>query len=73
MEDISEAEKQRRQKYLHHDLVVSDINSRDLMLIKDRAIKDFVNTAESDNARLIIDAFMGYLTQHGFRIKREDK
>jgi len=74
MEDISDAEKQRRQKYRDHDLSIDDLTQVDFAMIKNAAIKNFIETRRSDNAELIIESFMGFLTSKGFRIiKKESK
>lgn len=66
-------EAQRKIKYEHHDLALEDIDRFDLVNMKSMAIRDFVRTVECDAAVLTISAFMGYLTQKGYRIVKEKK
>lgn len=66
-------EVQKARKYRDHDLSVDDMTTFDFLNIKDRAIHDIVNTVESDQTKLIISAFMGFLTKKGFRITKENK
>lgn len=68
-----EARKQRELKYRDHDIHKSDISAADYVKIKSDAIRSFVDTAESDQVRLIVDSFMGYLTSQGYRIIKEKK
>jgi hypothetical protein len=67
-----QAEEQRREKYRHHDLVTSDIKELDFVYIKSNAIRKFVNSAESDQVKLIVSSFMDYLTSNGFRITKKE-
>lgn len=69
----NEWEEQKKQKYRDHDLVIEEIPKSDIASIKGVAIMNFVNTSEADAATLTISAFMGYLTQNGFRIVKEKK
>lgn len=72
MDDISEAEKQRRQKYRDHDLVTEDLKPMDLETIRGGAIRGFVETRKSDNVELIVDSFMSFLTSRGYRIVKKE-
>lgn len=55
-------------KYRDHDITVDDINVNDINSIKGIAVRGFVDTKEADGAKLVIAAFMGYLSQNGYRI-----
>lgn len=73
MEDVSPAEKQRREKYKDHDIVASDLKDVDCAAIRDQAISNIVHSKENDNVRLIVDAFMGFLARRGYRITKGEK
>ena len=64
---------QKDLKFRDHDLAFEDIPKNDISSIKSHAIQNFVYGAETDQASLIIDSFMGYLTQKGYRIVKKDK
>jgi hypothetical protein len=73
MDDMSDpVVQQRARKYRDHDLVIEEIKELDFIRIKDAAIRDFVGTKESGQVKLIVDAFMGYLTSKGFRIVKKE-
>lgn len=65
-------EQQKKEKYRDHDLVVEDIKDRDFISIKGHAIKAFVDTKESDQTKLIVTAFLGFLTSNGYRITKKE-
>lgn len=73
MDDVSEAEKQRRQRYEHHDFSLEDLHPRELSAIKEMSIHGFVNTRENSVPKLIIENFMAYLKNNGFRITKVQK
>lgn len=58
------------EKVRDHDLHPSEIDQWDIANIKGIAIRNFVETRESDGTVLTIQAFMGYLTSKGFRITK---
>lgn len=66
-------EEQHDERYRHHDLAAEDISIYDVLTVKGVAIRNFVETRESDGTRLTIEAFMGYLTSKGYRITKEKK
>lgn len=68
-----EAEKQRRAKYEHHDFSLEDLKPRELEMIKSMSIHGLVNTRESSVPKLIIENFMGFLKNNGFRIVKKEK
>lgn len=72
MEYVSEVEKQRRQRYKDHDLPIEDIPRRDIDHVRELAIRDFVETRDSDNVKLIIASFLGYLTSKGYRVVKKE-
>jgi len=64
-------ELQHERKYRDHDFIEEDLTEFALQTIREIAVKEFVGTRESDNVKLSICAFMGYLTSKGFRITKE--
>lgn len=66
-------EKQKREKYEHHDFVSADFGKFDIESIKQRAIHAIVNTKENDPTKLLIESFMAYLSVQGFRIVKKEK
>lgn len=68
-----EADKQRALKYRDHDLPIEDIPSRDVETIRGFAVRDFVTSRENDQVKLIVNAFLGYLTSHGYRVVKKEK
>jgi hypothetical protein len=65
-------DKEREQKYRDHDLPLEDLKPRDIEAVRGAAITGFTRTPESDNVKLIISAFMGFLTSKGYRITKKD-
>ena len=72
MEDLTEAEKQRRLKYRDHDLVLDDLKPMDFETIRGAAIRGFVETKRGDRVELLVEAFMGFLTARGYRIVKKE-
>lgn len=64
---------EEEQKYRDHDFLISQLDDCDLANIKGIAVRNFVETREADGAKLAIAAFMGYLTNKGFRITKVKK
>lgn len=65
-------ENQRKLKYRDHDIVLEDIKDLDFTIIKGTAIRNFVESRESDQVKLIIGSFMGYLTSKGYRVTKKE-
>lgn len=65
-------DEQKTLKYRDHDLVLDDIREVDFLIIKSQASKAYVETNESNQSKLIISAFMGFLTSKGYRISKKD-
>ena len=53
---------QKKLKYRDHELPPEDIPDSDFELIRSGAVKDFIETGESDNVKLIVSSFTSYLT-----------
>lgn len=65
-------DEQQKLKYRDHDLSVEDMKEIDFIMIKNRAVSDFVETRENDQAKLIIMSFMGFMTSRGYRIVKKE-
>jgi hypothetical protein len=63
---------QKREKYRDHDLPLEDISERDFLHIRGFAIRDFVETRDSDSVKLIVSSFMSFLTSKGYRIIKKE-
>lgn len=64
-------EQQRRFKHRYHDIAVEDIPRLEIEFMRGDAAKEFVETRESDNVKLIIGVFLGYLTSKGYRVVKQ--
>lgn len=64
---------QNKLKYEHHDLPFADLVIDDFYAIRSLAHQKFTRTNETDNVKLIVDAFVDLLTKKGYRIVKEKK
>lgn len=64
-------ERQHKQKYRDHDIAPEELSLRDIDRVRESAQQAFVQTKESDNVRLIVNSFMGFLTSKGYRITKK--
>lgn len=65
---MNEGEKQQALKYRDHDLSIEDLSAYDIEMIRGQAIRNFVETRESDRVALIVASFLSFLTSKGFRV-----
>lgn len=66
---VQDMSKSRTKK---HAFELSDLSDRQVSILKEQAVKKFIDSSETRNVVLIIDVFLEYLLQNGYVIKKEE-